>query len=338
MGRNKKGNNEMRGLTGSEMAECVRGATGVHEQEGSRFRCVRFDPPSLDYYRGLSEAMFDRAVCTAGIVLAFQTDSDRLGVRLELDVQVRPRNFVDIYVDGIFAAAPGSPEPVDRIEDDVSLPGLAGSVREVEIHLPHCRRGTVCAIEIDDGAGFAPAPETPVLLALGDSITQGMNAAHPSLIYPAVMARGLGMTLFNQGVGGHKFDAAGLVSRPVENPALITVAYGINDWNNGAPCANAGPWLARLRELYPLTPVAVFEPIWSSREGMDVAPKKNDQGVTLAEYRRELAEIAAGFPNMVAAPMAELLPPVEEFLSDGVHPSQDGHFVYGTNAARLLLG
>lgn len=326
----------MRRLKFSEIHDCARGVSGVVEKEGQKICFERFDPPTREYYRGLSEDKLDRALCTAGVVLAFQTDSAHLGITLELDLRVRPRSFVDIYVDGIFAASPGSEEVIDHMEECLALPGGRAEPRPVEIHLPHCRRASLVSVEIDDDAVFAPAPARPVLLALGDSITQGMNAAHPSLVYPAVMARALGMDLYNQGVGGHKFDAAGLCSRPVDNPALITVAYGINDWNAGEPSANAKPWLERLREWYPLTPVAVFEPVWASRDGMDVHPHKNAQGVTLAEYRRELAQIVVSVPNIFLVPMQELLPPVEAFLSDGVHPSQDGHFVYGMNAARLL--
>ena len=302
---------------------------------GDVLRLERFDAATLAYYQALSVARHDRALCTAGVTLAFGTDGDRLRVSLDLKTRVRPYSFVDLYVDGLFVASAGSVDAPDAIEAAFTLPGTPGRMRAVELHLTHGRQALIRSLALPAGARFEPAPPRPLLLAFGDSITQGMNAHHPSLAYAAVMARTLGMTLLNQGVGGHVFDVGGLRGRPHPAPGLITVAYGINDWNAGGDAGPARPWLRQVRDWYPQTPLAVFEPIWAGAEGMDVRPESKGAGLTLAAYRKQLAGIVRDLTGVALVPATALLPPVEAFLSDGLHPNDAGHAVFGWNAARL---
>ena len=110
----------------------------------------------------------------------------------------------------------------------------------------------------------------------------------------------------------------------------------INDWNRSCDIASARPWLGRLREWYPEAPVFVFEPIWAGKEGMDVSPKPNSAGRTLADARRELGGIVDEFPGIVRVGSDRLMPAVAAFLSDGLHPNDAGHAVYGLNAANAI--
>ena len=146
----------------------------------------------------------------------------------------------------------------------------------------------------DDARETAPTPSQVYARGASEGQWQNDPAQHPALAYATVMARTLDMSLLNLGVGGHVFDVEGLCAPPHPAPDLITVAYGINDWNRSCDIASARPWLGRLREWYPEAPVFVFEPIWAGKEGMDVSPKPNSAGRTLADARRELGGIVDG--------------------------------------------
>jgi lysophospholipase L1-like esterase len=325
----------MKSLDRATLASLIRGVVAwLDTPEG--MEPDRFDAAALDYYTTIGPARGDRARCSAGVSLAFRTTSRRVRLVVDLTTAVRSYSFVDLWVDGVFYASSGAADGPTRIELDALLPDADGSSRAIALDLPHCRRVRIRSLEIDAGASIAPCPVRPVLLAYGDSITQGMNAHHPSLAFASVLARALDLTLLNQGVGGHVFDVEGLVRPPVESPALITVAYGINDWNQGRDLAAAGPWLARLREWYPRTPVFVFEPIWAGREGMDLASRPNARGETLDKARTVLRAVVAAMPGLRLVPAARLLPGLETMLSDGVHPNETGHLVYGLNAAACI--
>lgn len=319
----------------STVAAFVRGTVNtVETKDGLRFE--RFDAETLAYYSKVGPAQYDRACCSAGVVLAFRTDSRQLTLMLDLTTRVRNYSFVDVCVDGIFVASAGSTDGPDQIELQAALPGAPGAMRSVLVLLPHCRQAIVRSMALEDGARCEADAVRPLLLAFGDSITQGMDAHHPALTYANVMARTLDMTILNQGVGGHVFDVEGLCTPPHPAPDLITVAYGVNDWTRGRDIAAARPWLARVREWYPQTPIFVFEPIWARRRGMDVEPTPNPAGRVLAETRRELAAIVAESDGVVRIGMERLLPAVSEFLSDELHPNDVGHAVYGLNAANAM--
>ena len=319
----------------STVASFARGIVNAVETEnGLRFE--RFDAETLAYYEKIGSARHDRACCSAGVTLAFRTDSRQLALSLDLTTQVRDYSFADVCVDGAFIASAGAADAPAFIELQTALPGARGAMRTVSVHLPHCRQAIVRAMALDDGARCEADEARPLLLAFGDSITQGMNAHHPALAYATVMARTLDMSLLNLGVGGHVFDVEGLCAPPHPAPDLITVAYGINDWNRSCDIASARPWLGRLREWYPEAPVFVFEPIWAGKEGMDVSPKPNSAGRTLADARRELGGIVDEFPGIVRVGSDRLMPAVAAFLSDGLHPNDAGHAVYGLNAANAI--
>ncbi|OPZ83729.1 MAG: GDSL-like Lipase/Acylhydrolase [bacterium ADurb.Bin429] len=313
----------MRVLTTEEILACARGMRQASETNLG-LELQRFSEAEAAFY-AYSEGATVRARCTAGVAVCVETDSDRLDVSLRLGVGARACSYVDLYVDDLFVGTGGSLEARETIEASFQWP--TDGTRRVALYLPHCRQAGIVALALADGASFTPSAR-PVLLALGDSITQGMDSPHPSLTWPAVAARALNLDVHNCGIGGHVFDADGLPERPVEHPALVTVAYGANDWNQGRSPEYARPYLARVRQLYPTTPLAVLETIWW--EGGETVEK---HGLTFAAYRTALAAIAAEFAVDGLLPMPRLLPPGPAFLADSVHPTAAGHVVMGLNVA-----
>jgi lysophospholipase L1-like esterase len=311
-------------MTHDMIVACARGMRQARET-GLGLELVRFSDAALAAYAE-KEMWTVRAWCPAGVTLQLVTDSPTLDIELALGPGARQPAYVDAYVDGRFAATLGSATPGETLAGTFTLPGTPA---HVSLYLPHCRQAGIRTLALADGASWTPAPAQPILLALGDSITQGMDAHHPSLTYPAVAARRLGMSLYNGGIGGYVFDAASLPDAPVADPALITVAYGTNDWSHRRDVAHARDYLTRLRALYPTTPVAVLAPLWRSADA-------TEEAASLADYRAALTAIVAGFPGMTTVPMPALLPPGPAFLCDGVHPDAAGHVVYGENLAGAL--
>jgi hypothetical protein len=75
------------------------------------------------------------------------------------------------------------------------LPMLQHPVR-LTVYLPQLVQIKLFNLEVSPGAGVEKAPRFPRnLLCLGDSITQGMEAVHPSFSYPVLLSRFLNMNL-----------------------------------------------------------------------------------------------------------------------------------------------
>jgi lysophospholipase L1-like esterase len=322
----------MRDLSPAEIFAAARGARHLRETVlGVELR--RFSETELAYYEAKSHAALVRALCPAGVRLEWLTAGDRLTVSLRIGEGAREPAYCDLTVDGLFVATLGSAKPGETLTGELCWP-TDGQPHRVALHLPHMRVCGIAALAVPEDA--VPAPAQPCWWALGDSITQGMEAHHPSLAYPAVAAAQLGLDACNFGIGGQVFDAAGLPEHAAADPALITVAYGCNDWHQGLdPAVAARDYLAALRAAYPAVPTVVLEPIWWEGKDNDDTPHP-DTGYSYRDYRRRLAAVVAAFPGVATLPMAYLLPPGPAFLPDAVHPSTAGHTVYGLNLARLL--
>ncbi|MHB9024252.1 MAG: SGNH/GDSL hydrolase family protein [Armatimonadota bacterium] len=324
----------MRTLNENEIMSCARGALQARQTELGLLP-LRFTDAELAYYEGLSEAASVRAHCPAGIALDFFTNSDVVEIEAGIGAAARLSAFFDVYVDGVFVGSIGAAQPGETVKGAVRWTAPADRPSRVTIYLPHMRVTGLKRVALAEGSSFTPAPPERLLLALGDSITQGMEAPNPSLAFPTVAARALGLFAHNCGIGGQRFDASALPERALDDPAQIIVAYGANDWWYGDSADTAGPYLARLRELYPQTRIAVLEPIWSVPGDGDGSPPES-ACEAFADYRRSLAAVVNEYPGIECIPSERLLPPAPAFVPDGLHPDDAGHVVYGLNLARLL--
>ncbi|MBS3761769.1 MAG: SGNH/GDSL hydrolase family protein [Planctomycetes bacterium] len=322
-------------LSIEQLEQCTRGVIDITEENGGIvFR--RFPGKIAEYYHSQAEGTAIRADCAAGIVIDFWTDAEKLEISCDLPAGARAFGYVDVYCDRQFVKSLGNANSCEHIDGQIVLPETNISNKHIEIYLPHCRITILRSLSVSDGATVEATELNPLVLNLGDSITQGMNSHYPSLIYPAICNRLMGFTTHNAGVGGDIFNVESLRECPVDSPVQITVAYGINDFNGDRDASPAAPYLARLRKLYPEVPVAVLEPIWASREGFDQNPGKNDAGITLPEYRTQLRDIVSDFDNMRCLRSSQILPPDESFVPDGIHPNTVGHQVMGYNLYELI--
>ncbi len=321
----------MRTLTTEQLAECVQGVLAVEGEEGGLL-LRRFGAGAMAYWSA-TEGWWIRARCPAGVRVAFATDADRLHLDATLGKFSRSAGRFDCYVDGLAVASVGSDDG-SPVSEMIVLPGQG--VRSVELWLPQMRIVTSLAISLPDGSACRPRPRTGTYLAMGDSITQGMETPFPSLCYPAIAARATGLSLHNTGVGGAVFDADSIPEPPLPHaPDAITVAYGVNDWNRGSSPELAKAFLHRLRDYYPHAPTAVLEPLWYA--GGDTDPSRtNPTGQTFADYRRHLRDIVSSLGGLTWVPRERLVPPGPAMLIDGCHPNTAGFAFYGANVAVVL--
>ncbi|GMV82445.1 MAG: hypothetical protein AMXMBFR7_36290 [Planctomycetota bacterium] len=320
----------MRKLTPDELRACARGCVQTREAAGA-LQFLRFGDAALKYY-AQRDGWEVRSRCPAGVRLDFFTDADFVRVRADVLPGARKCGYFDLYAGGVFTGTLGAADAPERLEGE--LPCGPAGVRErrrVELWLPHARPTVLHEVALPDGASFEPAPVRGAeMLFLGDSITQGMDATHPSFGYAMRVSKWLGQRHYNYGIGGAVFAADSLPEPPVEYVNNIVIAYGTNDWSGGLPCDLAQRYLERVRSLWPQAVLSVLEPLWRTQaDGPEGKPNK--AGQTLAQYRAELRQVVADFDNAHCIPWEDLLPPCAEFLVDGVHPGDVGHMIYANN-------
>ncbi len=295
----------------------------------------RFSPRQMEHFRS-NEAFQLRSRCSAGVRLELSTDASALTLHYTLSQGARDWAYFDLFVDGAWVAGLGSePSPADSGIVRFELPA-DGAMHHLTLHLPHCQPISLRAMELESATQCLPAPKAEKnLLCIGDSITQGMDARHPSNAYPSQLARFFGMNLINQGVGGYYFDRTSLSSDLEYQPDWITVAYGTNDWSRCRSISQfrlfCAEYLTGLSALYPHAKIYVLTPIWRS-DRAEVKP-----GGAFEELASSIRRIVSDFPSMRVIEGLELVPHIPALYPDAkVHPGDEGLLHYSLNLARRI--
>jgi len=293
----------------------------------------RFTERQINHYKTYGEATMIRVSCLSGAFIGVKTTAKNIDI--ELEIKGRARNYLglDVEVDGIVMKSLRMnllPEMKKVTLHLVEFPDE--KERQIKVYLP-------VSVEVDSISFSADGeplkkPEQR-LLFFGDSITQGMDAVSPVCTYPVVCAKILNMDYINQGVGGYVFDAGSLDEDfPIE-PDIITVAYGVNDWNKDKSAWEinqaAATYLEKLKSIFKKAHIFVITPIWTDREN-----QKKASG-TLQDLRKNIEQVAKKTGCYVINGLT-LVPNNSFYFVDGIHPNETGHLMYGTNLACIIQG
>ncbi|CAG7638888.1 SGNH/GDSL hydrolase family protein [Paenibacillus allorhizosphaerae] len=284
---------------------------------------IRFTERQLRVYAP-NDAQSLRSRCLAGCRLEMRTDSDY--IRFDYIQKGRARKYIyfDIWVDGRWAADIGEDNP-ERPEGAFSfeISGNQGVVKHICIDLPHSAEIVFHSFELSPNAVCEPVDQAHGgLLCLGDSITQGMDAKHPSSTYAALLARALDMPLLNQGVGGYIFNADSLDENLPYKPQIVTVAYGTNDWGRYETMAQfrdkCAAYIDAVSRQYAYARIYVMTPIWRS-----IRNERKLLG-TFDELVQTIKEICAEYPAIHVIDGESLVAHSGRLFADGTHPTDEG--------------
>ncbi|WBO68291.1 GDSL-type esterase/lipase family protein [Streptomyces camelliae] len=223
----------------------------------------------------------------SGVRLVFRTRATTVELdtlptkRVYVGAPPRPDGVYDLLVDGRLAGS-GRVEGGNTLTIDMAAgraeqrPGPVGTVRftdlpgtlkDVEIWLPHNETTELVALRADAPVEPVADRGRAVWLHHGSSISHGSDAASPTTTWPALAAALGGVELINLGLGGSALLDP-FTARTLRDTAadLISVKLGINVVNTDLMRLRAfGPavhgFLDTVREGHPDTPLLVVSPI-----------------------------------------------------------------------------
>jgi lysophospholipase L1-like esterase len=284
-----------------------------------------------------SEAVLIRSKCPSGVCLDFWTDSKDISFEYSIKDMARKWLYFDIYVNDIFVESTGR-----DIEEKVSdkfyyvIPETNTKLNKITIYLPHLVEMDISNFQLSDGAVYKKSEDySGNLLCLGDSITQGMSALHPSNTFPVQLSRFLRMNLLNQGVGSYVFNKNSLDKDMPFQPDIITVAYGINDWARYNDIEefkkNCTEYIDSLINIYQNAKIFVITPIWIS--SINIAKPMG----SFFELAKCIENICLNKRNITVINGIELVPNMPDYFGDkSVHPSDEGFMHYSINLLRNM--
>ncbi len=341
--REENGRIDMK-LEVSQIRSITEGAAYITEENGYvRFHRFHKNEEALC----TSQESLRVFLSTAGVVLRFRTNSRTLHLKGLAESATPVRSFfaVDIRKDGeMLASITNFDEAaLEAVYSEKAYPlgafeqclKLGDGEKDLEIALPHSAAVLLSDVCLEDGSYAAlPSPRREMLLAYGDSVTQGYDALHPFARYTTRLCDRLHMSELNKGIGGGCFDPMLAACAADIRPRVITVAYGSNDFRHAEirePHIRARDFLKALDAAYPNVPKFVISPIWYSGLQSDAVLE------AFARFEASLEREAQTVPNTHFVRGLELVPHDCSFYGDGhLHPSDSGFALYADNLYRTI--
>lgn len=313
-------------LTTENIRSIALGALRVYEENGYTV-LRRFTPYQEEVLAGRN--FTPRQFCTAGIKLEFICPKGEVFFEYLAQVGAAATcHGVDALCDGIeaFHYYNTTNNYKGNVFFTVPYDGC-----KVTIYLSNISDMRIKNLNVPEG--YVPAKRKRKILMLGDSITHGFNAERQYLTYANILGDRLDAEILNQGIGGDKFHAPNIDPELPFAPDIVTVAYGTNDWAAEIPelAEKIDDYFAKLRKVYPETPVFAIPPIW--RGNTDGLVKN---GLTLEDVRDLVREKAEKY-GCLTVNSAKLVPPSEKFYMDRfLHPNDMGFILYGVTLADMI--
>ena len=298
---------------------CVRMETGAQGVE-----LQRLCPSMMDFFRNRGTHSLIRAKCPSGIRIVLQTDSPFLRLPFQFGNPARELFEFDVLCDGQKIA--------HSVTEQVLEIRLDGSRHTVEILPPHLVECCFGELELADGAQVSAVPKPEkTFLFLGDSIMQGMTVSRPSLAYADRLARIQDADYYNLSVGG--MIACRLLGKFAMEYRWdrMFLCFGVNDFNLQRPVADFIADMTGIIEEVADRQIVLMSPIH-----MPGRSNVNPAGVTLQQFRDEVAALAEDRRNVTFVDGTELLPKDDRWYIDGLHPNDEGEDLLFRHLAEIV--
>jgi lysophospholipase L1-like esterase len=320
-----------------DLRKILTGALSASVEDGGFFP-RRFTDAQYELY-AKTPAFKTRSLCPAGAALDFVTDSETVTLKISRRDFCRDWAYFDLYVNDIFFDSQGWPSGAEaKTEIKFIIPKklrTQNGAARLTIYLPYTANLVLKEMALQEGSSLEIPPRPGKrILCLGDSITQGMSAVRASAVYPTQLARFMGMSLLNHGIGGFTFDPESVDPALDFAPDIITEAYGINDWSSFPSAEHfeekCSGFFARLTSVYKNSKIIAVTPLWNTRT--HETTKVGTQDFVAEKIR----DICRPYENVTVVNGHEMVPNIPDFFSDGIHPNDLGFMFYAQGLIKTI--
>ena len=305
-------------LTNEELKKIYCGALYFEETEDGYLKANQYTKPQMDYFEKAFLMWFERCDASSAKTIEFKTAARKVSFDYKI-IWKCSEDSIELAIDGL-ATEIAYLKDID-MEGSISWDMPEGE-KNVTIYLPSDATILIRNFEID--STYESIQKNEKVLWLGDSITQGYGPLRSYQTYVSVANRVLNYDILNQGIGGYVYDKNSLMKMEGYNPDKIIVALGTNQYGD-----ENGPQV--VREYYETLigiygediPILVITPLWRG---------DNLEGVpTLEKFCATIREIVGKYKNIKVVDGFKMVPHLEEYYLDNLHPNGLGTEVYGRN-------
>lgn len=305
-------------LSNEELKNIYTGALYFEETEDGYLKANQYTKPQMEYFKDAFLMWYERCDASSAKTIEFKTSASKVAFDYKL-IWKCSEDSIELAID-------------DLATEIVYLKGLdmEGSIswnlpegeKKVSVYLPS--DATILVKNFDVDAEVLPVKKDAKVLWLGDSITQGYGPLRSYQTYVSVANRILNYDILNQGIGGYIYDKKSLMKMEGYNPDKIIVALGTNQYGDEKAYEMVEEYYETLIGIYgEEIPILCITPLWRG---------DNPEGIeTLKKFCGNIREIVGKYKNIKVVDGFKLVPHLEEYYLDNLHPNALGTEVYGRN-------
>lgn len=292
----------------------------IKKDEGVHF--MKCSKRQIDAWYKLRTDLGERAETTTGVTIDFHTNSKNVAF------SVSGHKF-ELLVNGVLTQQIMS-EPEASQNEQIIHVELSGEENRVTLVFPSHGVGILRSISVDEGAYVHPHQFDKKILFIGDSITQGWDSKFDCMSFAYRVADFYNAERVINGIGGAIYHPSTFDKVKFE-PDIVIVAYGTNDYDYYRVYdeykTSVSTYLEMIKAAYGEKNVFVITPIWRF-------DKDNTRPIGTFEKCRETIKNESERLGFCVVDGYELVPHIDEFYADIVHPNELGFGVY----AEKLIG
>lgn len=309
-------------LTNDELKKIYFGAYEYEELPDGYLKANQYSKAQMDYFRSALEMWYERCDASTAKTLELTTDASEISFDYKM-IWKCSEDSIDLYVDGL---AHQIVYVKDLKEEGTVRFSLPEGTHDVVIYLAIDATLLIRNFSIDSDYQI-PVKHTKVLW-LGDSITQGYGPLRSSESYVSIANRYLDYDILNQGIGGYIYDKKSLMKMPGYEPEKIIVALGTNQYGDETMTA-VEEYYETLTGIYGTEiPVLCISPVWRG-DNIEALP-------VFYVFCEKVKTIAGKYPNIKVIDGLTLVPHLEEYYLDNLHPNCLGTETYAANLVKEM--
>ena len=309
-------------ITNNELKSFYYGAYFFEETSDGYLQAFQYSKAQMEYFREAFDFWYDRCMASTAKTLEFVTSATELSFDYKIIWKGSEDSF-ELMIDGLISGI----EYVKDLEDEGTISwSLPEGQKKVVIYLPV--DATVLIKSFSINAEVKPVSKNEKVLWLGDSITQGFGPLRSSLTYVSITNSIMNYDIINQGIGGYIYDKKSLMKMEGYTPDKIIVSLGTNQFESET-MTDVEEYYETLIGIYGNEiPIICISPIWRGD-----CPDKMDIFIRFCE---NIKKIAGSYKNIRVIDGFKLVPHLEEYYLDNLHPNSLGTEEYGRRLIREI--
>lgn len=310
-------------LSNKTLLKLTHGVISYKEKRNGYISFYSFSEEQIEYFK-FNPFFYDRCKFQSSITIEFKTDANKISFDYFISC-VGSKDSLDVYVDDNAYQFININDINEKGKLEISLP--VGN-KKICIYFPIDVEFEIKNFVIEGRYSKVNKRKEKVLW-LGDSITQGYGASATSFTYVNVANKTLKYDVVNQGIGGYYYDYKSLMPLQDFYPDKIIISLGTNQIFSTDTKETIENFYNKLAELYPNVKTYVVTPIFRC---------DHENGLELVENVTELiVEKCKQYENIHIIDGLKLVPHLDYFFLDRLHPNALGMKIYGDNLAKEIL-